>query len=185
MDQCEAIIAESKADLHEKTFFPAVAEQFGEVFYGHRMGLRNADNDLKLSDVSSEVHEISQVLTGAVYDIMADIFDNYKNFKCHDPAETLYKAGKHMISLLLVSILQLPDKNATYKDLAEKMTALEPKEEWKPIIQKQFAVREIIGVKAVPPVTRPIALSFKQCSGTLRYPENIERIQQAAKTALV
>ncbi len=25
LDQCEAIIAESKADLHNKTFFPAVA----------------------------------------------------------------------------------------------------------------------------------------------------------------
>jgi hypothetical protein len=180
MDQCEAIIAESKADLHIKTFFPAVAEQFGEAFYGHRMGLRNADNDLKLSDVSNEVHAISQVLTGAVYDIMADIFDVYKNFDRHDPAETLYKVGKHMISLLVVSILQLPDKNATYRNLAEKMIALEPQEEWKPLIHKQFTIREIIGDNAAQPLKQPVALSFNNCSGTLQHPEQIRRVQEAA-----
>ena len=77
MDQCEAIIAESKANLHAKTFFPAVAEQFGEALYGRRTGLRNADNDLKLSQVSTQVHEISQVFTGAIYDILADFFDDH------------------------------------------------------------------------------------------------------------
>src|SRR5207247_9912371 len=72
-DLVEAIIAHTKANLHDKSFLPDLAEQFGEAL-GKPNGLRNADNDLKLSQVGTEVHAISQVFTGAVYDILADIF---------------------------------------------------------------------------------------------------------------
>ena len=50
-----------------------MAEEFG-LALGRPNGLRNADNDLKLSQVSTEVHAISQVFTGGVFDVLADIF---------------------------------------------------------------------------------------------------------------
>ena len=73
LDQVEAIIAQTKANLHDKTFLSDLAEQFG-LALGRPNGLRNADNDLKLSQAGTEVHAISQVFTGAIYDILADIF---------------------------------------------------------------------------------------------------------------
>jgi hypothetical protein len=65
LDQVEAALALTKANLHDKNFLAAMAEQFGMAL-GFPQGLRNADNDLKLSQVSNEVHAISQVFTGGI-----------------------------------------------------------------------------------------------------------------------
>ena len=183
MDQCEAIIAESRADLHAKTFFPAVAEQFGEALYGHTMGLRNADNDLKLSDVSNQVHDISQVLTGAVYDILADIFDDYVKLDEYDPTETLFRIGKHMTSLVLLSILDSPDQNVTYRDVAEKMIGIEPVERWKGFIQNRFAEREVVGAAAQITKEQPQALDWNKCCGTLQHPQQILEYEKIVEEA--
>jgi hypothetical protein len=78
LDQVEAALALTKANLHDKNFLAAMAEQFGAAL-GFPQGLRNADNDLKLSQVSNEVHAISQVFTGSIYDVLADIFAFEKN----------------------------------------------------------------------------------------------------------
>ena len=173
MDQCEAIIAESKADLHAKTFFPAVAEQFGEALYGHRLGLRNADNDLKLSEVSNQVHAISQVFTGACYDILADMFDDYSAFEKYDPAETLFRLGKHMTSLLILSLLQGPQRNATFRDIADKMIEIEPVDAWKQMISERFEEREVIGTKAEVTASgeADVRPTYAGCCGTLLHPD--------------
>src|SRR5206468_1201869 len=42
MDQVEAVIAQTKANLHDKTFLSDLAEQFG-LALGRTNGLRNAD----------------------------------------------------------------------------------------------------------------------------------------------
>nr|MDJ0949184.1 hypothetical protein [Alphaproteobacteria bacterium] len=168
MDQCEAIIAHSKGDLHAKTFFPAVAEQFGEALYGHRTGLRNADNDLKLSDVSNQVHDVSQVFTGAFYDILADIFEDYHRPEHFHQAETLFRVGKHMTALIILALLQGPEANATYRDIAEKMIEIEPEDRWKEFIHNQFAHREVLGGPVGLAAPKPQALELRGCCGTLR-----------------
>lgn len=162
LDQCEAIIAESKADLHAKGFISSVAEQFGQALYGHDLGLRNADNDDKLSEVSTEVHDISRVFTGAVYDILADLFDDHRADDEYDTAETLFRVGKHLTSLVVLAFLAAPATDATYADLAQIMEDAEPVPEWKPIIRSAFERREVfdIGPGAlaaadVPPPTCP------------------------------
>jgi hypothetical protein len=93
LDLVEYIIAETKADLHGRNILAALAEQFGLAF-GMPNGLRNADNDLRLSDVSNEVHDISQVFTGAIYDILADIFTANRNSRVRDDSVTLYETGR-------------------------------------------------------------------------------------------
>ena len=179
MDQCEAIIAESKADLHAKTFFSAVAEQFGEAL-GRTTGLRNADNDLRMSQVSNQVHELSQVFTGAVYDILADIFDDYKKLDEYDPAETLFRIGKHMTSLVVYSLLDGPKVNATYQQIADKMIEIEPVAKWKDFIRNQFARREVLGAALAAAPSELSDDSWAHCCGTLQHPEHLKEIKKAA-----
>lgn len=183
MDQCEAIIAHSKGDLHAKSFFPAVAEQFGEALYGRTTGLRNADNDLKLSEVSTEVHEISQVFTGAFYDILADIYEDYHKPDQYDQAETLFRVGKHMTALMILSLLQGPEENATFKDIAGKMIEIEPEEKWKEFINTQFTRREVFGGPAGLAKVKPRRLGLEGCCGTLRSDEYTEAVQKSVKQA--
>lgn len=182
MDQCEAIIAESKGDLHAKSFFPALAEQFGNAL-GRTMGLRNADNDLTLAEVSNEVHDISKVFTGAFYDILADIYSDYHKPDQYDQAETLFRIGKHMTSLVILALLKGPEKNATYADIANLMIEIEPVNEWKVFIQQQFTKRGVLGAPTSMTAIQPRELNWQACCGTLRHEHHIKTVEAAVKKA--
>ncbi|MCK4991735.1 MAG: hypothetical protein KAS29_14655, partial [Bacteroidales bacterium] len=183
MDVCEAIIVESKANLHAKTFFPALAEQFGDAF-GRPMGLRNADNDLKMSNVSTEVHDISRVFTGAIYDILTDFFELYQDPGLYDQAESLFKVGKYITSLVIASLWQGPDANATYADIANKMLELEEDDERKEIIRDQFRKREILDAPVGVVGVEPQLLSWENCCGTLRLKEHQSLFEKNVSAAL-
>ena len=182
MDVCEAIVVESKADLHTKTFFPALAEQFGEAF-GRPMGLRNADNDLKMSEVSTEVHDISRVFTGAIYDILADFFELYQDPALYDQAESLFKVGKYVTSLVIVSIWQGPENNATYADIANKMLELEGDDERKEIIREQFRKREILDAPVGLMAEHPRTLTWDGCCGTMQLREHVKLFEKSIRAA--
>jgi hypothetical protein len=183
MDVCEAIIVESKADLHSKSFFPALAEEFGSAL-GRPMGLRNADNDLKLSDVSTEVHDISKVFTGAIYDILADFFEKYQDPSLFDQAESLFRLGKYLTSLVIASIWQGPEANATYADIANKMIELEEDDERKEIIREQFRKREVLDAPAAIVGAEPQLLNWDGCCGTLQKKEHLNLSEKNVATAL-
>jgi len=183
MDVCEAIIVESKADLHSMTFFPALAEQFGDAF-GRPMGLRNADNDLKMSDVSTEVHDISRVFTGAIYDILADFFELYQDPSLYDQAESLFKVGKYLTSLVIASLWQGPDANATYSDIANKMIELEEDNKRKEIIRDQFRIREILDAPVSLTGIEPRQLSWIGCCGTMRLKEHQDLFEKNLRSFL-
>ncbi len=115
LDQVEAVIAQTKANLHDKTFLSDLAEQFG-LALGRPNGLRNADNNLTLSQVTNEVHDLSQVFTGAIYDVMADVFALEKQTAIKDDAAALYEVGKYVCSLVLRAIIAAPAAAATFAE---------------------------------------------------------------------
>jgi hypothetical protein len=153
-DQVESIIAQTKSNLHDKTFLSDVAEEFG-LALGRTNGLRNADNDLRLSQVGTQVHSLSQVFTGAIYDILADIFALERKV-VRDDARTLYDCAAYLQSLVLRGIQQAPAANATFTDVANKMLAATATDvtsgritaqqgtAYRTFIRNRFAVREII-----------------------------------------
>src|SRR5262249_16470750 len=143
---------ETKANLHDKTFLSDLAEEFG-LALGRPNGLRNADNDLKLSQVSNEVHDLSQIFTGALYDILADIFSFERRPALRDDAIVLFETGRYLHSLLLRAIVQAPAQNATFADVANQMLVI-ANLDGKPVenrnfIRNRFTVREVV-VSPVP-----------------------------------
>ncbi len=149
LDQVEAIIGLTKADMHKKNFLAALAEQFGNAL-GRPSGLRNADNDLKLSEVSNEVHAISQVFTGAVYDILADIFnfEKIRQRKTTDPAHVLLDVSEKLCGLVLHALLRAPATGATYRDVVNAMLAISNEQGdpriYRTFIRNRFALREVV-----------------------------------------
>jgi hypothetical protein len=162
MDQVEAMIAQTKARLHDKNFLEELAEQFGDAL-GRPNGLRNADNDLKLSEVSNEVHAISNVFTGAIYDILADLFVFERKPSKKDDAEVLYDVAQYLWSLILRAIIKAPASKATYSDVANKMLQIAASDgkhvQYRNSIRNQFTVREV--VVSPTPLTKDIAKSAK------------------------
>jgi hypothetical protein len=147
LDQVEAVIAQTKANLHDKTFLSDLAEQFG-LALGRPNGLRNADNDLKLSEVGTEVHAISQVFTGAIYDILADVFAFERQPGLMDDAYVLYEAGKYISSLVIRAIIAAPAAAATFADVANQMLLIANADgkpvQYRNFIRNRFAVREVV-----------------------------------------
>ena len=174
LDQVEYIIAQTKADLHQKNILAAVAEQFGTAL-GRPSGLRDADNDLKLSEVSSEVHDISKVFTGAVYDVLADAFTASRQPRNRDDAELLYEVGQKMATLTVQALKAAPAANATYGDVAKEMIKIAKADaaeypNYDTFIENQFTRREVLGPQAVagPAAVAGFAPSRSACCGTMQ-----------------
>jgi hypothetical protein len=147
MDQVEAIIAQTKGDLHQKNFLADLAEQFGMAL-GRPNGLRNADNDLKLSQVSTEVHAISQVFTGGMYDAFADIYAFEQRPHLKDDAAVLYEVGQYMTGLVLRAIIASPASNAKFADVVNQMMVISATDgkpqEYRDFIKNRFVDREVL-----------------------------------------
>jgi hypothetical protein len=151
LDQCDAVVAQTKARLHDKTFLADIAEQFG-LALGNTNGLRNADNNLTLSQAGTEVHAISQVFTGAVYDILADVFAFERRPALEDCASVLHRSAAWLRGLLLRALIAAPELAATYADVANEMLRI-CQEDGKPaaytgFIRDRFAQREVFDVPA-------------------------------------
>lgn len=147
LDQAEALIVQTKGDLHNKNFLSDMAEQFG-LALGRDNGLRNADNDKKMSEVTNEVHDLSQVFTGGVYDVLADIFALDRNIAGEDEALTLVKSGQYLFSVLMRAIRQAPASNATFADVVNQMLSIVAAD-GKPVsyrnaIRNRFTLREVV-----------------------------------------
>lgn len=175
LDQVEYIIAQTKADLHQKNILSDVAEQFGASLLGRSNGLRNADNNLTLDDVSNQVHAISQVFTGAFYDILADAFTASRDPRNVDDSIVLHSIGKKMATLVLKAIKAAPATNATFADVANEMIDVaqaSPTEfpNYDVFIDKHFSVRRVLGSSAVagPVAGASFAPSVNGCCGTMR-----------------
>jgi hypothetical protein len=183
------VIAQTKANLHNKTFLADLAEEFG-LALGMPMGLRNADNDLKLSHVGNEVHALSQVFTGALYDILADIFAFERRPLACDDAVTLYSVGQYVMGLLIRAIQAAPASAATFADIANQMLLIANRD-GKPVaylnfIRNRFVVREVVVsptpltedqhvtpmLTAVAHVADAMPQNREACCGTMTLPEN-------------
>jgi hypothetical protein len=189
LDQVEAVIAQTKANLHNKTFLADLAEEFG-LALGMTMGLRNADNDLKLGQVGNEVHALSQVFTGAIYDILADIFTFERRPQLRDDALTLHSVAQYVLSLLIRAIEAAPASAGTFADIANQMLLI-ANTDGKPVayrnfIRNRFVIREVVvsstpltedhhltqTLKAVAHLADAMPQNREACCGTMTLPEN-------------
>ncbi|MEU8800493.1 hypothetical protein [Spirillospora sp. NPDC048819] len=147
-DQADALVALTKANLHDKSFLADLAEEFGQAL-GMPSGLRNADNDLKLSQVGNEVHAISQVFTGAVYDVLADVyaFEMSRQRRTKDPALVLIEVASGLCRLVFDAIVASPATGAGYADVANKMLQISATRGdpaiYRTFVRNRFAVREV------------------------------------------
>jgi len=203
LDLCEAVIAQTRAQLHNKSFLSDVAEQFG-LALGSSVGLRNADNDLTLSQAGTQVHAISQVFTGAVYDVLADMFAYERNPLLDDCAAVLHRVAAYLRGVLLRALIAAPDKAATYADIVNGMLRLVG-EDGKPaayagFIHNQFARREVVegpgaGMAPAQPGEQVAARvcdkagarqDRRACCGTMNLPEyyRMDRVLDAETRAL-
>lgn len=188
-DQVEAVIAQTKANLHDKTFLSDLAEQFG-LALGRPNGLRNADNNLTLSQVTNEVHDLSQVFTGGIYDVLADIFGFEQRTAQRDDASVLYQAAEYLRGLVLRAIVAAPANGALFSHVVNNMLNIAFADgkpvQYRNFIRNRFTLRGVIvsptplhadhkmGMEAAPTdhvSTRAVGDNRAGCCGTMQLPE--------------
>ncbi len=169
LDQCEAVVAQTRAHLHDKTYLSDIAEQFGMAL-GGAASLRNADNDLSLTQAGTQVHAISQVFTGAMYDVLADLFAYERNPAFDDCAAVLHRVAAYLRGLLLRALIAAPDSAASYVDVVNEMLRIVEEDGKPPIyaafIRNQFARRDVVeqpGAAAAEPAPPAAPLAPKVC----------------------
>jgi hypothetical protein len=152
LDQCEALIAQTKADLHAKNFLSDLAEQFG-LALGRPNGLRNADNNLRLSEAGTEVHAISQVFTGGMFDVLADLFALERDPARRDDAAVLHDVAAYLASVLIRGLRAAPAMAATYAHVVNKMLGIVVADGKPPAYRQAlvnaFSAREVIAPTAL------------------------------------
>ena len=193
LDQCEAVIAQTKANLHDKTFLADIAEQFG-LALGRPNGLRNADTDFTLDEAGEQVHAISQVFTGAIYDILADIFDAERSPGLTDDAALLHRTGATLCGMVIRALIAAPERAASFADVAAAMLELAEKDghapAWAAAIERRFVQRGVLLEGRDAP--QPLALApggvqdRRACCGTMNRSEyfDLARLLEGEQAAL-
>lgn len=112
------IINETGGDLSKESTLSGVAEQFGK-HVEDRPYLRSARNTLKMSDVADDPrpHHMSQVLTGAMFDILIALSKYYVTRGRTVPQAFWYTIDR-MQRMAIQPLDLLPPVDVTFKDYA-------------------------------------------------------------------
>lgn len=108
------------------------------------------------------MHAISQVFTGAIYDILADIFSYERKPAKVDDAKVLYDSASYLYGLLLRAILQSPSTNALFADVANNMLTISVTDgkpvNYRTFIRNRFTIRGAV----ISPAPANLEKEFKE-----------------------
>jgi hypothetical protein len=96
-----------------------IAEQFGETVKD-RPYLRSANNELTMGDIKETDghHHVSQVMTGAMYDIIKKVSRHYLNVRGRSVSQAFWDTISRMQRMALQPLDLLPPMDVRFKDYA-------------------------------------------------------------------
>jgi hypothetical protein len=146
----------SKGDLSADTALNRIAEEFGRAVK-KRPYLRSALTPRKMSEVvdSQQPHLMSEVLTGAMFDIIVALSVHYqnkqlKNDEKHTVLESFWFTIQRMQSMAIQPLDLLPPVDVTFKDYAlavlraEELANPTDPDGYRPIMAEVFLKRGIL-----------------------------------------
>lgn len=71
----EQVLKMTGGDLKKSNAFNRIAQQFGEAVYGPGRPLRDLTNTRTMADAPNEPHDLSEVLTGALYSMLVKLHE--------------------------------------------------------------------------------------------------------------
>jgi len=108
-DLVDYILFETKSDLRaSNNILSVLGEQStsSEMFNNKELEIRTISNNFKVSDIKnkSDVHKLSLVLSGFIYDLLVDIFQLERNPFIVSDAEVLIKVSRELRKIFFVAI---------------------------------------------------------------------------------
>lgn len=155
-DLIERVVKSTGGDLRKENVIASLAEQFGEAIYGNKLYLRNAINDLKMSDFTSgkesdEVHNFGRLFGGMFYDVIVEIAQFYSKEMPLDKA--LMKTREDLTKLFARAMGDFsPTVNVYYADIAKallKADRIDFNGQYNHLLSKVFVEREVLDSRTI------------------------------------
>lgn len=113
-------LSQTKGDFHKKNVLAVVGEQFGQAL-GSNDGIRNVDQNYTMSSAGDEVHDLSRVMSGAVYDIFTKGYQEADNVSNVDLFTLAEGAGRYLRRAFLVSVINEPSPTPSFSNIAYQL----------------------------------------------------------------
>jgi len=110
---------QTEGDITKADAIGSIAEEFGKNVTG-RPYLRTAKNEEKMSAVrgAASAHRVSEVLTGAMFDILVELEKHYRSEPATSPREAFWYATDRMQRTAIQPLDLLPPVDVTFRDYA-------------------------------------------------------------------
>ena len=147
----DRVIKDTGGDLRKENLIASLAEQFGQAVYGDRLYLRNAINDLKMSDFESgreskEVHNFGRLFGAFFYDIITE--SAAKHSKNMDLKDALVKTRDDLTKIFARAMGDFsPPGNVYFDNIAEALLKADQADfngQYKDLLKKVLIDREIM-----------------------------------------
>lgn len=115
----ELLAKATKGDLADADLLADIAEQFGDAVTEHEY-LRTAQNPETMLSVADNIgpHDVSQVLTGAMFDILLALSNHYIEARAQSAKQAFWNAIKRMQRMAIQPLDLLPPVDVTFRDYA-------------------------------------------------------------------
>lgn len=147
-ERVQSLLIETNGNLHQPNSLTRMVEAFAAVT-GEGTSIRDAFHDKKVSDTDEEIHNHSEVLTGAVYKIFLKVYDGLKTELGNEQA--LRRAGKIMGIFLAHSTNYTPENQMTLEDVAKAYLKVDREffgSRYHAALIEEFRRREIFDAKS-------------------------------------
>jgi hypothetical protein len=138
------LLAETHGDFNQSNSLTRLAEAFAALV-GKGTGIRDAFNTKKVSDTSEEVHDRSEVLSGASYRLFLAVYDEMKRSLRDEDA--LSEAGRIMGVFLTHAPDYAPETNMTLDDVVKAYLKVDKEHfagRYLDILVDEFTRRELL-----------------------------------------
>jgi len=145
------VLAETSGNLLTSNSVSSFGEAFAALV-GRGTGLREAINDLKISDTTTEVHDRSRVLTGGMYKVFTLIYDGLKNGQGLGAPAALSEAGDIMGIFLAHTNYFTPENEVSLEDVGKAYLKVDKEHyggRFKNMFIAEFITREIFDANSV------------------------------------
>ena len=147
-ERVQSLLIETNGNLHQPNSLTRMVEAFAAVT-GEGTSIRDAFHDKKVSDTDEEIHNRSEVLTGAAYKIFLKVYEGLKTELGNEQA--LRRAGKIMGIFLTHSTNYTPENQMTLEDVAKAYLKVDREffgSRYRNVLVDEFKRREIFDAKS-------------------------------------
>ncbi len=148
-DRVSSLLADTGGDLNQSSALTRIGEALGGLL-GEDVELRDAFHNKKVSDTTTEIHDRSEVLTGAVYKFFVKVYEGLRTE--HNAEEALRKSSEIMGIFATRANDFTPENSVTLEDVAKAYLKVDMEFfnlRYHAILLEEFTRREIFDADSV------------------------------------